>query len=91
MLSTYLGYSAIMAGNVEKKSKAIHDLLELFQKLQEAYQNYWHHGDASLEKQKPLHCFVLLFPSSFACSQMQQYRCLDGDNRLQERMTLMSI
>ena len=48
-------------------------------------------GMRVLEKQKPLHCFVLLFPSSFACSQMQQYRCLDGDNRLQERMTLMSI
>ena len=47
ILSTYLGYSAIKAGNVEKKSKAIHDLLELFQKLQEAYQNYWHRGDAS--------------------------------------------
>ena len=47
ILSTYLGYSAIKAGNVEKKSEAIHDLLELFQKLQEAYQNYWHHADAS--------------------------------------------
>ena len=45
ILSTYLGYSAITAGNVEKKSKAIHDLLELFQELHEAYQNYWRHAD----------------------------------------------
>ena len=47
MLSTYLGYSAIMAGNVEKKSKAIHGLLELFQTLQEAYEDYWRHNDES--------------------------------------------
>jgi hypothetical protein len=43
MLSTYLGYSAIMAGNVEKKSKAIHDLLESFQTLHETYEDYWRH------------------------------------------------
>ena len=47
MLSTYLGYSAIMAGNVEKKSKAIHGLLELFQTLQEAYEDYWRQNDES--------------------------------------------
>lgn len=47
MLSTYLGYTAIMAGNVEKKSKAIHDLLELFQALHEAYEDYWRHEDRS--------------------------------------------
>ena len=46
MLSTYLGYSAIMAGNVEKKSEAIHDLLELFQALHEAYEDYWRHAEA---------------------------------------------
>ena len=45
MLSTYLGYSAIMTGNVDKKSKAIHDLLELFQALHEAYEDYWRHAD----------------------------------------------
>ena len=47
MLSTYLGYTAIMAGNVEKKSKAIHDLLELFQALHETYEDYWRHEDKS--------------------------------------------
>ena len=46
MLSTYLGYSAIMVDDVEMKSKSIHGLLELFQRLYEAYEDYWGHGNA---------------------------------------------
>ena len=41
ILSTYLGYSGIIAGKVERKSKAIHELLELFLALQKEYDMYW--------------------------------------------------
>ena len=57
ILSTYLGYSGIIEGRVEQKSKAIHKLLELFLAFEREYEMYWCQTEINLRNTQKIQSF----------------------------------
>ena len=45
LLTTYLGYSGIVEGNVNEKANKIHSLMEMFQSLRDQHEVFWSNSD----------------------------------------------